>query len=100
MIVYQDDTRPLDVTLERSGLDLTGASVKFFMRRRDRPGGSLIQGNASVLAPPTDNRVRYTWAAGQTSTPGIYDAEWQVTYPDATKESFQKILEILPDRGD
>lgn len=68
--------------------DLTGAtSVHFIMRERGASGPPKVRSLATIVAAG-DGRVRYDWAAVDTDTPGVYDAEWQVTYSDGRARSF------------
>lgn len=57
-------------------LDLTGATVQFRMRARD---GAALKVNAAGVNVGA-GIVEYAWATGNTDTPGIYDAEWVLTY--------------------
>lgn len=77
-----DRNPPLIVTLR----DSTGAivdtttldTVKFNMRRRSTGNIKLDNATASFLEPRTSGQVQYDWAAGDTDTPGEYDAEFEV----------------------
>jgi hypothetical protein len=61
--------------------DLTGGAVRFHMRRAD--GGPVVVDAAAVLESVGDDDdsavLRYDWAVGDTLTPGLYDAEFEVT---------------------
>jgi hypothetical protein len=62
-------------------LDLTGASVTFRMRAR---GGAVkIAAGACTVITAASGIVEYPWAAGDTDTPGLYDAEFVATLPGA-----------------
>jgi len=62
-----------------AALDLTGATVAFRFRAR---GGALLTlaGVASVVAPATSGVVEFSWGAGDSATPGVYESEWVLTY--------------------
>lgn len=83
--IKQDDRLPnLRVALAIDGvaLDLTSCTVVFKMQLQGTclPETPLkISAPASVVAPPTAGIVEYEWAAGDTDTPGRYDAEFEVT---------------------
>lgn len=65
---------------------LAGATVRFHMR-------SLYDGTVKVNASATivdavAGRVSYAWASGDTNTPGLYTAEWLVTYGSGLPQRF------------
>lgn len=72
-----------------SAVDLTGATVKLGVRRKDTRG-ALLNTAAAVSGDPTLGRARYAWAAGDTSTLGVgeFEGEFQVSWPDGRKGSF------------
>lgn len=102
----EGDTSPsITATLQDAAgnaVDLTQATeVKFHMALRPEPGE--VHGTAKVSADAdkvdaTNGEVRYDWAATDTDTPGIYDAEWRVTWTGGRIESFPqdgyRIIEI------
>lgn len=87
--IKQNDTSPsLQVTLKDSSLtviDLTGATVRFHMKS--------VDGTLKIDAPMTVTNVsggvcQYNWQAGDTDTVGTYYVEFEVTYADASVETF------------
>jgi hypothetical protein len=86
--IGQGDTSPaLDFLLSPSTIILTGATAVF----RRRPAGSTTwtQSDPAVIAVATVSpTLRYVWAAGDTDTAGIFEAQFVVTYTDSTVETF------------
>ena len=87
--IKQNDTSPsLQVTLRDSSLvvvNLTGATVRFHMKS--------VDGTLKIDAPMTVTNdlggvCQYNWQAGDTDTVGTYYVEFEVTYADASVETF------------
>lgn len=97
--IKRDDTMPLVATLaDRSGpVDLTASTVVFGMRQRhgNKTGGGSVDVDPDQAANP--GLISYEWDAGETDTAGVFDGEFQVTFPDATVQSFPNdgYLEIV-----
>lgn len=102
MIWTKGDTRPLDVTLTRSGtaIDLTGATIEFHMT--PRYGGAGAVNAACTILDALTGRVRYTWTGAQTEVDGLFDCEWQITSAtkDETVPPGGDVIEFLPDLAD
>jgi Rib/alpha/Esp surface antigen-like repeat protein len=88
--IKQNDTVPsLRAALENgsgTAVDLTGATCQFHMR----PLGSTtitVDAVAQIVNEAT-GIVQYNWIAADTDTIGSYQAEFEVTYPDGTIETF------------
>lgn len=82
------DTSPaLQYSLLPAPIVLTGATVRFSMR----PRGSVtptINRAVAVIEDALAGIVRYDWQVANTDTPGLYEAEFEVTYADGTVETF------------
>ncbi len=87
--LVQNDTGPsiIAVLVDEDGtvVDLTGISdtdVKFHMIDPDSDAPKVDNNtNTSALAPLTDGKVQYDWQASDTDTPGLFDGEFQITFP-------------------
>jgi hypothetical protein len=94
--LVQNDTKPaleFTVTREGSAVDLTGATVKFYMKNSDT-GAVKINGVACVLTDATNGLCRYNWLAADTNTVGNYTGELEVTFPDGSIQTGYKTINI------
>jgi hypothetical protein len=85
----QHDRKPsiaATLTLDGVAVNLTGASVKFIMATA--PGATPKVSATAVIVNAATGQVRYDWLSANTDTVGIFDAEWEVTYSDTTKQTF------------
>lgn len=71
VIVHVSDETPLD---------LTGASVRFQMRKPDDRRFTVNAG--ATITDAAAGAVRYTWAVNDLTVPGGYIVQWEVTYAD------------------
>lgn len=95
------DTKPditarlplLDADGEETGsyADLTNATVYFQMRRPDDKRFT-VNGLASVV-DAVNGTVSYAWGPNDLSIPGSYYVQWEVTWPDTSKQT-SKVAEI------
>jgi Rib/alpha/Esp surface antigen-like repeat protein len=88
--IKQNDTVPsLRAALENgsgTAVDLTGATCQFHMRSI---GATAVTVDAvSQIVDEATGIVQYNWIAADTVTVGSYQAEFEVTYPDGTIETF------------
>lgn len=87
--IKQNDTSPsLQVTLKDSSLaviDLTGATVRFHMKSVD---GTLKIDALMTVTNVSGGVCQYNWQVGDTDTVGTYYVEFEVTYADASVETF------------
>jgi hypothetical protein len=88
--VKQNDTSPaMLATLQDAdgnAIELTSASVRFHMRPVG--GGAIVVDQAATVVTALEGLVRYNWTAADTDTVGSYQAEFEVTYADASIETF------------
>lgn len=97
-VIVQGDTGPnvTGVIHEKGNPDnvtnLTGATVKFQMRRvRD---AKLMVDSLAVVDTPASGVVHYEWGENDTAYPGDYQYQWQVTFPDGTKQTTYEAKEL------
>ena len=88
--IKQNDTSPaLLATLQDAdgiAVDITGAAIRFHMRQI---GSAAVEVDAAaVIVTPLQGIVRYDWLAADTAEIGSYQAEFEVTYADASIETF------------
>lgn len=83
----QGDTAPgITAVLHEQGdtaspINLTGATVKFQMRKPDDQLFT-VDAAADVVGNPVDGSVSYTWQATDLSVSGEYDVQWEITFSD------------------
>jgi len=82
------DTPYIQSALTRGGdpENLTNATARFLMSA-DPDSSPLIAGNALILSALAGT-VQYEFQAGETDTPGEYNAEWEVTFIDGRKVTY------------
>ena len=88
--IKQNDTAPsIQATLKDAdgiAVSLAGATVSFKMRKQ---GSATAKVNAAAtIVNSAEGIVKYNWIAADTNTVGTYQAEFQVTYANATVETF------------
>lgn len=87
--IKQNDTSPsLQVSLKDAAsqpISLTGATVRFHMKSVD---GTLKVDAAMTVTNAATGTCQYNWQAGDTATVGTYYVEFEVTYADASVETF------------
>lgn len=87
--IKQNDTSPsLQATLKDANnnpINLVAATVMFHLKSLD----GTIKVDAEMTVTDADNGVvQYDWQSGDTDTAGSYYAEFEVTYSDASVETF------------
>jgi hypothetical protein len=89
--VKQGDTAPVATAtlLDPSGdaVSLSGATVRFHMKDATTV---IVDAAATPDADQVTNKgkVTYQWLTANTTTAGTFRAEWQVTFADATIQTF------------
>ena len=82
--IKQGDTRPIIQATVTTPVVLTNATVRFLMRlRADK--SSKVAAAAVVTGALT---MEYRWDAADTNTAGIYEAEFEVTFPSGLIETY------------
>lgn len=95
LVWYVGDRDPSitqQITAGGSPVDLTGATVKFRMRKL----GSAtlkVDATAAVVAPLTGD-VSYTFAAADVDTAGFYQVWWEVTKSGRVQSIIEAMIEI------
>jgi len=88
--ITQNDTSPsIKATLKDGAgvvVDLTGATCKMHMLAL---GSGVLKVNAlTTITEPTTGVVQYNWLAADTTDVGTYEVQFEVTYSNATIETF------------
>ena len=82
IVVKRCDTLPhVNATLywqDGSNIDLTGATVRFQMHRRN--SAALIVDSPSDVSDPSSGSVVYRWTTQDTSVAGSFIASFRVTF--------------------
>jgi hypothetical protein len=77
VVTLYDDTTPLD---------LTGATVRMRMRRRE--GGALVVDSPATVLTPTEGLVSYQWLPADTDEVGDFEVEFEVTFAGGAEQVF------------
>lgn len=88
-MIKQNDTLPVlrayFTDADGNYVDLTAASGVTFRMRMFGSAELKVEAAATVLDPLPEAaetfQVQYAWVAGDTDTPGTFEAEWEVAYP-------------------
>jgi len=88
--IKENDTTPsIRATLKNGNdvaVDLTNATVRFHMRKFGKT--SALVDAAAVIINAEAGVVQYNWIGSDTTATGSFQAEFEVTYPDSTIETF------------
>lgn len=68
-------------------IDISTASVRFFMRPKPGVAADSIQDAAVQIVDLARADVQYNWDLGDTDVVGDYEAEFKVTYLDGSVET-------------
>ena len=88
--IKQDDVgAPIIAVLNQAGaaVDLSTATGVLFLMRSRSTGAAQINAAATVTGAGS-GEVTYTPVAGDLDTPGLFDAEWQVTFASGQVATF------------
>ena len=66
--------------------DISGASVRFLMR--EISSEAILVNEPAIIVEANEGHVKYEWIHEDTDDAGTYEAEWEVTRPDGTVETF------------
>ena len=87
--IKENDTAPAFRAILKDGdgnaVNVAGATIRFHMLTRE---GVVKVDAAAVINDGAAGDVQYEWTAGDTDTPDVYNAEFEVTYADTTVETF------------
>lgn len=83
-----NDTVPIQVQLTRDSgpVDLSSADVQFLMRHSGTD--TVAVDSAATIDDATDGRVSYHWDSVDTTEPGLYLLEWEVTFNPGTSDEY------------
>ena len=73
VLVYEGTSTPID-------LSPMGTSVRFQMRKSD--DRRFTVNATATIVDGAAGKVSYSWAANDLATPGDYEVQWEVTFPD------------------
>lgn len=99
-----DRLRALSATLldTNTPVNLTTATSVGFRMKQIAPTPKVVSG-ACVIDDAAKGLVHFAWGATDTDTPGLYNAEFEVTWASGLKQSFPSgeylPLEVLADLG-
>ena len=106
IVLKKDDLRPnVTATLKDANdavVDLTSASSLKFIMTLAGASTPTFSSTAPIITPSTGS-VGYTWSSGNTSTAGVYNAEFEVcwsigVYQTVPAEDYLEV-EIIEDLG-
>ena len=96
-IMKQNDTSPsIEATLtdiNGTAINLADASVQFHMK--NLTNSEVVVDEAASIVTAASGIVRYDWQAADTAKAGIYSCEFEVTYSDASIETFPNDEQII-----
>lgn len=89
LALKRGDTSPaLRYALLPASVILTGATVVFNMRPEGGGAAKVSRASAVIEVATGTPTVRYNWMPADTDTDGSFEAEFEVTYVDGTRETF------------
>lgn len=105
LVIKEGDTAPaLRATfVHQNGMpvNLAGATVTVTIRSQASGPVLVAAAPAAIVGLPADGTVEYEWQTGDTDTPGLYNAEWEVTWASGDTQTFPSdgytVIEISAD---
>lgn len=95
--IVQNDTKPyleFEITQDGAPVDLTGATVKFYMK--DATSGLVkINGASCSITDATKGKCRYVWTSSDTNTVSTYLGEVEIIFPDGKIQTGYKQITIV-----
>ena len=96
-IMKQNDTSPsIEATLtdiNGTAINLNNSNVRFHMKNLSN--SAVVVDAAATITNASGGIVRYNWQAADTAKAGIYSCEFEVTYSDASIETFPNDEQII-----
>lgn len=87
--------------IDGAAISLAGTTVKFLMKLPS--AGSPVVSAPAIIDDAVNGYVSYQWAVGDTATPGVYRAEWEITYANGQTQTVPAdgydIVEVVADLG-
>ena len=110
--IKQGDTLPVLQATLKSGEDgitpvdlsnIPDSDILFKMKQRNKADTLVtIQCSPMTLVDKQNGKVQVQWQSQHTSTPGVYEAEFEITNQDGNKETFPNtdpfIVKVVKDR--
>lgn len=84
--IKQNDTSPALVYTLPKKINLTGATAVFNMKPITVPEATPIERAPATIS--SDNKLGFEFEASHTALPGVYRGEFEITYADASVETY------------
>ena len=95
--IKKGDTSPSIVAtltdVDGTAINITDATVQFHMRNMSN--NELIVDAAATITNATSGIVTYDWLTADTASAGVFSGEFEVTYSDASIETFPNDEDII-----
>lgn len=74
-------------------VNLTGCTVRIQMRKADDRRFTVNQ-EVTTVTDALNGQVQYQWGENDLNTPGIYQVQFEVTYPDDSTQTTSSPIDI------